>query len=275
MTRNGSPDDFVYLAVNPAFEQLTGLTDVVGKRVTTVIPGIKEATPEVFETYGRVAAGGPAERFEIDFTPLSKWLLVAVSSPAKGFFVAVFEDVTEQKQAQEALGLSEERFRTMADAMPQLAWVAKPDGYIYWYNRRWYEYTGTTPAEMEGWGWQSVHDPQALPGVLARWQQSIASGEPVDMEFPLRGADGEFRTFLTRVMPQKDAQGGVLQWFGTNTDISERKRAEAERERLLAERAGVNRGTGSCQRGAPDAIRGDRRAGGGAGGPERGVGRSE
>ena len=64
------------------------------------------------------------------------------------------------------------------------------DGYIYWYNQRWYDYTGTTPEEMEGWGWQSVHDPEVLPQVLEQWRASIATGGPFDMVFPFRGADG-------------------------------------------------------------------------------------
>ena len=114
----------------------------------------------------------------------------------------------------------------MANAIPQLAWIARADGYIYWYNERWYAYTGTTPEQMEGWGWQSVHDPALLPKVLEQWKASIASGQEFDMEFPLRGADGLYRQFLTRGFPLKDAKGQVLQWFGTNTDITERKRME-------------------------------------------------
>ena len=110
--------------------------------------------------------------------------------------------------------------------MPQLAWMANPDGWIYWYNQRWYQYTGTTPQQMEGWGWQSVHDPHELPKVMERWKSSIATGEPFDMVFPLRGADGIFRPFLTRIMPLRDAQGKVVRWFGTNTDISEQRRTE-------------------------------------------------
>ena len=125
-----------------------------------------------------------------------------------------------------ALRESEERFRTMASAMPQLAWIANADGWIHWYNQRWYEYTGTTPEQMEGWGWQSVHDPVALPKVLEQWKASIASGEPFEMTFPLRGADGVFRSFLTRGFPLRDAAGRVTQWFGTNTDVTELKRAE-------------------------------------------------
>ena len=121
---------------------------------------------------------------------------------------------------------SEERFHNMVNTIPQLAWISQPDGYIYWYNERWYSYTGTTPEQMEGWGWQSVHDPAVLPRVLEQWKASIATGQMFDMEFPLRGADGIFRPFLTRVLPLKDAAGNILQWFGTNTDVTERKRVE-------------------------------------------------
>jgi PAS domain S-box-containing protein len=135
-------------------------------------------------------------------------------------------DITLRKQAEEALQQSEARFRAMADAMPQLAWIANPDGWIHWYNHRWYEYTGTAPEQMEGWGWQRVHDPDLLPAILERWKSSLATGESFEMVFPLRGADGRFRRFLTRGHPMKDPQGRVVQWFGTNTNVDELKRTE-------------------------------------------------
>ena len=154
----------------------------------------------------------------------------------------------ESVRLRDELRLEQAQLRTLANAIPQLAWMAEPDGFIFWYNRRWYEYTGTTPKQMEGWGWQSVHDPEVLPGVLLTWKASIASGEPFDETIPLRGADGVFRPFLTRVVPLKDAHGQVVRWFGTNTDVSEQKRAEEllkteigeriqaeERTRLLSE----------------------------------------
>jgi PAS domain S-box-containing protein len=124
-----------------------------------------------------------------------------------------------------ALRESESQFRTMANSIPQLAWMARADGYIHWYNRRWYEYTGTSP-EMKGWGWQSVQDPKYLPKVLERWQASIDTGTAFDMEFPLRAQDGQFRMFLTRVVPLKGKEGQVLQWFGTSTDMEDAKRIE-------------------------------------------------
>jgi PAS domain S-box-containing protein len=132
------------------------------------------------------------------------------------------------------LRASEGRFRQLADTIPQLAWMARPDGWTYWYNSRWYEYTGATSVEMEGWGWQTVHDPAVLPRVLERWRGCLASGEPFQMEFPLRGADGSYRAFLTQAVPLRDAKGDVVQWFGTNTDVTSQHRMMEERQELLA-----------------------------------------
>jgi PAS domain S-box-containing protein len=130
---------------------------------------------------------------------------------------------------------SEQQFRTLADAIPTLCWRAEADGSITWYNRQWYEYTGTTPADMVGWGWRSVHDPDALPAVMERWQASIATGAAFEMVFPLRGADGIFRPFLTRIHPFHDEHGRVAGWFGTNTDISPQRAAEEALRRQAEE----------------------------------------
>jgi PAS domain S-box-containing protein len=140
-------------------------------------------------------------------------------------------DITERKQMEGRLRESETQLRTLADAVPQLVWMAEPDGHIFWYNQRWYDYTGTTPEQMAGWGWQSVHDPEILPAVIKRWKASLETGEPFEMEFPLKGADGAFRWFLTRVNPLRDSDGRLLRWFGTNTDVDgQRRTAEELRE---------------------------------------------
>ena len=98
--RRGKPVDFVYLQVNDAFERITGLKRdlIIGKKVSQAIPGIKEANPELFEIYGRVALTGQKEKFEYFLKPLSLWLNVSVYCPAKGYFAAVFEDITERKK---------------------------------------------------------------------------------------------------------------------------------------------------------------------------------
>jgi PAS domain S-box-containing protein len=134
------------------------------------------------------------------------------------------ERTAEAEAARRAVAASERELRTLADAIPTLAWTARADGYIDWYNARWYEYTGTSPSQMAGWGWQSVHDPEALPRVLEEWRAAIQTGSPFEMTFPLRAANGKFRRFLTRVTPWRDADGKVIRWFGTNTDV------EAERQ---------------------------------------------
>ena len=138
----------------------------------------------------------------------------------------VVQDISTRKAAEDTLRQSEEVLRALANSIPQLAWMAQADGSIVWYNQRWYDYTGTNLAQMAGWGWQSVHDPEVLPMVLQRWNESIRTGNPFDMEFPIRGADGQFRWFLTRINAVRDRLGHVVRWVGTNTDVDQVKRMQ-------------------------------------------------
>lgn len=170
-----------------------------------------------------------------------KFLLVINNSTARdwqAFEIELIHELTtrlwtrlERARAEDRLRESEEQLRALADSIPQLTWMAEADGFIFWYNRRWYDYTATTPEEMAGWGWQTVHDAETLPNVLERWQASIQTGEPFEMEFPLRrGADQVFRWFLTRVVPLRDSNGRIARWFGTNTDVEELRQARLEAE---------------------------------------------
>ena len=136
------------------------------------------------------------------------------------------EMLIEIQKRDSALQESERQFRSLADSIPQLAWMGEPNGELFWYNRRWYEFTGTTPQQMLGWGWRSVHDPEKLDAVIDKWKRAIETGEPFEMIFPLRGADGTYRDFLTLASPVRDDKGNVARWFGTNTDITEQRRAE-------------------------------------------------
>ena len=247
---------------NRAMAEALGLEPrkLVGRTCYEAVHGLPE--PPDFCPHSKLLQDGQPHTTEV--LELGREFLVTVSPFlfAEGRAVGsvhVARDITDHKQAEAALRESEERLRTMADAIPQLAWTAGSDGYISWYNQRWYDYTGTTPADMEGWGWQSVHDPKMLPEVLEQWRTSLATGRPFDMVFPLRGADGQFREFLTRVMPMKDSDGRIIQWFGTNTDITERQQAEEALRRsyhrldLLAETASQLLGSVSPQK-VVDAI---------------------
>ena len=137
-------------------------------------------------------------------------------------------DVTEGR-------VRDEQFHALAETIPQLAWMADANGVIYWYNRRWYDYTGTSLQEMQGWGWTAVHHPDHVDRVVRRIQHSWNTGEPWEDSFPLRGRDGRYRWFLSRAQPIRDADGTIVRWFGTNTDINELREAELARDRALAE----------------------------------------
>jgi PAS domain S-box-containing protein len=220
-----------YVAVSRRWMQDFNLSgEIIGRSHYEVFPEIPERWREI---HRRCLAGAveksDEDRFEradgsVDWVKweVRPWFDTTGEIGGIGIFS---EDITERKRAEEALRESERQLRTLADTVPQLIWMAEADGNIFWYNQRWYDYTGTTAEEMLGWGWQSVHDPKILPKVLEQWHSSLATGKPFEMEFPLRGVDGVFRWFLTRVNPLPDSQGRIVRWFGTNTDIEESRRA--------------------------------------------------
>jgi PAS domain S-box-containing protein len=138
----------------------------------------------------------------------------------------VAQDISPRKSAEDTLRQSEEVLRALANTIPQLAWMAQADGAIVWFNEPWFEYTGTTPDQVVGGGWHLTVEPSVLPAVVERWETMIRTGDPFEMEYPIRAADGSYRWFLTRVNPVRDRHGRVLRWFGTNTDVDQVKRAE-------------------------------------------------
>ncbi len=122
---------------------------------------------------------------------------------------------------------AETRLATFLETLPQIVWTADRTGWIDWYNQRWFDFTGQTREEAAGWGWQAAHHPEDFPRVMEAWPRSIETGEPFEMEFRLRRYDGIFHWFLTRIVPARDADGRVLRWYGSNTDIEEQRRALA------------------------------------------------
>ncbi|HSH37198.1 MAG TPA: PAS domain S-box protein, partial [Chthoniobacterales bacterium] len=166
------------------------------------------------------------------------------SADAPGpFALAIVEDISERKATEAALRESENRFRTLADAVPQIIWRNDAEGDATYFNRRWFEYSGLSYEESHGPGWQAIVHPDDAPGSVARWEQAVAAGEVFDCEYRLRRADGEYRWFIGRNVPLKNDSGEVEGWFGSATDIHDVKVAEhargesEERFRLLVEGA--------------------------------------
>lgn len=214
-------EEWRWIYVNPAASDV--LRNLGKDPVSAIGAVLWDVLPELigtrFETESKQAVlTGEITQYEEYLASLDCWFEIRMV-PAANTITSFSRDVTIRRRAEDVLRHQEEEFRTLANTIPTLAWMAQPDGWIYWYNERWYEYTGTTPANMEGWGWQRVHDPEVLPDVLREWTQSIATGQPFDMVFPLRSASGEFRRFLTRVAPLRDRAGTIVRWFGMNTDV--------------------------------------------------------
>jgi len=138
----------------------------------------------------------------------------------------------EREKAEEVARRSEKELLDVIEAIPTMAFTTLADGSSAWVNRQWVEYSGSSVEDTSGSGWRATLHPDDLDGHMTKWQQSLASGEPFENEARHRSAIGEYRWFLVRVVPLRDANGKIRKWYGTLTDIEDRKRAEQERERL-------------------------------------------
>jgi len=148
--------------------------------------------------------------------------------------VGMTSDITAQVAARKQLEEAEERFRLIADNIAQLAWMADGNGYIFWYNKRWFDYTGTTLDEMKGSGWVNAQHPDHVDRVVEKYNHDISKGVLWEDTFPLRSAEGEYRWFLSRAVPAKNEEGAVISWFGTNTDITEQRLLEQRKDDFLS-----------------------------------------
>jgi PAS domain S-box-containing protein len=155
-------------------------------------------------------------------------------------------DVTNHRRLEEVIRGQEARFRTLANAIPQLAWIADSQGRRSWFNERWLEYTGGDPELMQGLGWLACHDPAHAQSVLDGQIAAFAAGRPWEATVRLRGRDGQYRWFLSRAMPLRDEDGTIRVWFGTNTDVTDQiageerlRQSEAKMRRALVVREQV------------------------------------
>ncbi len=191
-----------------------------------------DSVPGSFSTmFPAVARSGSLEHAEVTAPDGHTFDFVVVLPKNENYFNLYGREITEERRTAAAYQQSEARFRTLADNMSQFAWMANENGWIFWYNQRWYDYTGTDLEQMQGWGWQAVHHPDHVQRVVEKFKRSLAAGDSWEDTFPLRGKDGRYRWFLSRAMPIRDEHGEMIRWFGTNTDVTEWREAE---ERLRA-----------------------------------------
>jgi hypothetical protein len=240
----------VFELANDRYRQLVGHRELVGLSVREAFPDL--AGQGFFELLDAVYATGepfvgrdvrvllqsrpdqpPEERYlEFVYQPLRD------ADGSVSGVLAHGVDLTDRKRYEARLRERESEFRQLADAMPQIVFMARPDGHVDYFNRRWYEYTGLPEGEVGFESWRQVHTEEGLRRVMEVWPEALRTGQPYQIEYPLRRHDGQFRWHLGRAMPVRDERGRVVRWFGTNTDIHDQRELLRRNEELLdAERA--------------------------------------
>jgi PAS domain S-box-containing protein len=229
--------DCRYLQINQRLTEICGISvqDHIGRSVRDCVPALADSVKHIVDSIMRT--GEPVTGIEVagqrpNQNDERSWVtywhpLRGPAGDIVGVNVAA-EEITERKRAAEALQASERQFHTLADAIPQLVWMADAGGTIFWFNNRWYEYTGRPIVDVGSRDWQAILTPASRREARRRWVQALEAGTPLEMELPMRGADGQYRPFLTRVVPLRDAAASVYGWIGTHIDISESKRHEQE-----------------------------------------------
>ena len=228
-----------YLMFNREAGRVTGRSpeEVIGKDDYFLFPAAE--AKKVMSGDKKVMQGGQVTTFEeivqtVDGTKTystTKGPLFDDHGKVVGLF-GIARDITERKRAEEALRKSEQEFRTLAEAMPQIVWTARPDGWNTYFNQQWVDYTGMTLEESYGEGWSIPFHPDDRQRSQEAWSHATTTGEAYEVEVRLRRADGAYRWWLIRGVPLRCAEGTILTWFGTCTDIENLKQAEAQAEQM-------------------------------------------
>jgi len=229
LDKNNKPADFEYIEVNDAFEKLTGLkkADTEGKKVTELIPGIKESEPDLLGICGKVALTGEGTKFEIYFEPLKMWLSISAYCPMKGYFAAIFDNITWRKRAEESLMESEEKFRNLAEQSPNMIFIFRR-GIIVYANKRCEEITGFKKEYFysPGFNFQSLTLPEQAKLITENFNRQLRGENVMPFEFAVTGKEGNrIDVILT---PKVIKYGGEDSILGIITDVTEIKRAEEE-----------------------------------------------
>lgn len=224
--------NFRYLYANPQVEILVGKPPeaIIGRTMWEV--GLSHAICRfVEEQLQLVVKEKRSHSVEYTDRDSANWLYSRFvpeldASGEVSAILVITTDITGLKKTEAALQESETRFRTMANFIPQLAWMATPEGRIYWYNQRWFDFTGTTPAEMKSDGWHKVFHPEMAQRVESLLHKAFRNGYPWEDIVQIRGGDGDYRWFLSRAVPVHNDKGVIEGWFGTHTDITAQRTIE-------------------------------------------------
>jgi PAS domain S-box-containing protein len=221
--RTGQIVDWIYRDANENAVRLVGQSRerLVGRRMSEVIP---ERAPRIAGACARVIATGMLESYDSHFQ--DKTFSITIYPAGEDAVISSALDITARKRAEAAVSESEGRFRELANSIDQFAWTCDSRGNVAWYNRRWYEYTGTNFQEMQTEGWRTVLHPEHRERVMAHLQSCLASGREWEDTFPLRGKNDSYRWFLSRAIPVRDATGAIVRWIGTNTDVTESRQLQ-------------------------------------------------
>ncbi|GGF80962.1 hypothetical protein GCM10007301_46330 [Azorhizobium oxalatiphilum] len=229
----GALQDLLFIEVNPAFEKQTGIpaAHARGRTARAVIRDLPEA---LIARYAEALASPEPTQFEIHIPSLNRWFESRARAIGTDRIAVLFLDITPRKTAEQALQLSENRFRLLAQSMPDHVWTATPDGTLDWFNDRTYAYCGRPYGTLDRTAWTVIVHPDDYGPAMLGWVKSRQDSAPYEAELRLKRYDGVYRWHISRAVPVLDAMGNVSRWVGSNTDIEDQKQAEAALADLAA-----------------------------------------
>jgi PAS domain S-box-containing protein len=226
----GRPVDFVHEEVNRGYEQLTGLKNVVGRRITEIFPGITESNPEFIEKHIRVVESGIPDQFEIYLKSLEKWYDVSLYCPKKGYSVAIFDDITERKHTEEALKESERKFRSITEQMSEIVFISNTNGYVSYVSPAIEKISGYKPQEITGHHFTNFLPVETIPEAVGLWSNAMSSQLTTQvLELPFQSKTGT--PIYTEIHIQYYHENGFCGTIGVLHDITERKQHENLRKK--------------------------------------------